>query len=382
MEQNKSCGTVFLRFLFLILMSCCNLCYADATKKLELEQINGQIQQLKNTLDEKQKQQADLHQQLKTSEIGLATLSQEIVKINKAQIKEQKELLRLEREAQQLHTKSVNQHEALAEHLRAAYQLGKLNEVKILLNQENPNTLSRHLGYYRYLIQHRVELITEIKQTLLSLSQTMQTIAEHQTSLKSLLEQKKQQQLKQIDMQKIRQQLITQLNQEVQTKQEQLSALITNQQELQEAINQLQTQTISIPSHLSFSQLQGKLHWPVKGAITATYGSTLDVGDQHLTGVILKAPLGTPVHAISQGKIIFANWLRGFGLLVIINHGNGYMSLYARNQSISVKVGDQVKPGEIIATIGNTGGYEAASLYFEIRQNGSPVNPSLWCRYT
>jgi septal ring factor EnvC (AmiA/AmiB activator) len=369
--------TIF--FLFLLISS---FVHADSPKKSTIQTIAGQIEQLKTGLTKDQQRQTDLQQQLKESELTLAALSQEIFHLNQEQTKEQKELLRLKNEEDLTQIKFHKQHNALAEQLRAAYRLGKVSEVKILLNQENPNTLNRYLGYYRYLAEQRLVLITTIKETLASLTQTMQAIEEHQNSLKKLLEQKKAQQTKQQATQKIRQQLIATLNQDVQTKQQQLDNLLENQKTLQEAIRQLGTQSFSLPQNISFAELQGKLHWPTTGTILANFGSNMDVGDQHMTGVVIKAPLGTPIHAISHGKIIFANWLRGFGLLVIINHGNGYMSLYARTQSLYVKVGDQVKAGDIIATTGNTGGYEIPSLYFEIRQNGLPVNPSLWCRYT
>ena len=136
---------------------------------------------------------------------------------------------------------------------------------------------------------------------------------------------------------------------------------------------------ISISYDPLFPQLRGKLKWPVRGSIIGAYGSSLGVKDRFLSGVIIKSSNNTPVHSIYPGKVIFANWLRGFGLLVIVNHGNGYMSLYARNHALFSKVGDTVTPHDMIATIGNTGGFAGPSLYFEIRHNGIPVDPNLWC---
>ncbi len=360
--------------LVTLLMFCCTA---------QANPLTTKIKQLQYALFHERQQDTDLHQQLKATEMTLATLAQDIAHITQLQVSEQLELTHLQKKQQDEQTRLSRQRDTLANQVRAAYELGKLNEIKILLNQENSNTLSRHLGYYRYLTQKRVELINESKQTLLSLTQTMQAITQHQQELQHLLAQKQQQQKKQEFTQKLRQQLIAQLNFEVQTKQQQLSALLENQQGLQNAIDQIQKQPVNITAaYQPFSKQQGNLPWPATGNIIGHFGTPIDESDQHLAGVIIKAPLGSPIRAISSGKVVFANWLRGFGLLVIIDHGGGYMSLYGRNQALYTKLGNKVKSGDLIAAIGNTGGYQSSSLYFEIRQNGTPVNPSLWCRKT
>jgi len=353
-------------------------------KKLELAELSKQIHILQITLENERKQNVALDQQLKTTELTLSVLNQEINHITQLQLAQKQELEKLKNQQQQETDKLNMQLAALALHVRKAYELGKLNEFKIILNQENPQTLSRYLGYYRYLTQQRLQLINESKATLDALNHTMQEITQNQFEMKNLLLQKQQQQQKQESTQKLRQALIVGLAQEVQTKEQQLTTLLTNQKALQDTLLAIQRQPVVdiLSNYLPFEKLQGKLRWPVNGNIIGYFGNSLQLGDQHLTGMIIKAPQGTPVHAISAGKIVFANWLRGFGLLVIIDHGNGYMSLYGRNQTVFTKVGNKVKSGELIAAIGNTGGYDISSLYFEIRRNGMPVNPSLWCRST
>ncbi len=147
-------------------------------------------------------------------------------------------------------------------------------------------------------------------------------------------------------------------------------------------LNTLPVQEKIPPKKVALSvsdQLRGKLHWPVRGPIMRHFGSSLGLGRQSFSGTLIKIPMGTPVHAIYQGKIIFANELRGFGLLVIVNHGDGFMSLYARNKKLYAKVGDRVKTGDVIALAGNIKDFARSALYFEIRQNGFPVNPASWC---
>lgn len=369
--SNKNGFFIFSCIFFLANAHCIT---AYANSQPEYQNINGQIEQIQTTLNQE-------HQELKASEITLAKLTLEIAHINQQQAKEELKLSELKNQEHTLQTKLSSQHDALAQQVRAAYQLGKLNEIKILFNQENPYTLSRHLGYYRYLTKERLDLISATKETLHSLTETMQSITDHKNDLQKLLVQKKQQQEKQELTQKLRQRLIAQLNQKVQTKQQQSSIALANQQALQETFNQLPALD-NLNKQQPFANLQGKLAWPTRGKLIASFGSPLSTEGQHLSGVIIQAPQGTPVKAISSGKVVFANWLRGFGLLVIIDHGNNYMSLYARNQALHAKVGEKVKPGDLIASLGNTGGYELSSLYFEIRKNGIPINPSFWCRNT
>lgn len=144
---------------------------------------------------------------------------------------------------------------------------------------------------------------------------------------------------------------------------------------MQDTLERLLTKS-PIFSSTTFKQLKGKLTWPLKGAHNGIYSLN---EPQKLNGVLISAAEGTPVHAIYGGKVIFANWLRGFGLLVIINHGDGYMSLYARNQALYAKVGDLVTQNDVIAKIGKSGGFEKSSLYFEIRRNGIAIDPRQWC---
>lgn len=350
-------------------------------KQAELHRVTGQIQQLQINITQDRQQQSDLEQKLKTSEIGIGKLSQQISSFNIAIAKEQQQLAKLKSSRQVTQNKLNKQNQALAQQLCAAFKLGQMQPLKIILNQQNPNTIQRHMNYYRYLSQARLELIEKINESLTTIKVNMQSIAQHQQNLKKLLFRNQQQQNQLQTAQKMRQQLINQFHQRVQNKEQRLASLLANQKALQDIITHLQIQTEIGITGKPFNELQGKLRWPVKGSLAARYGSTLDVGgDQHLAGVIIKAAQGTPVQAISSGQIIFANWLRGFGLLIIIKHSNNYMSLYARNHALHVKVGDRVNTGDIIATIGNSGGFEKAGLYFEVRQNGNPVNPGLWCR--
>lgn len=351
-----------------------------ASKKTELSRVVNQIQELQNNINLDKQQQQTLEKKLQTTEVAIGELSQQINKINIFINQEQMQLSQLDISHQQMLTKLSQENRALAQRLRAAYQLQQLQSFKIILNQDDPNILQRHLNYYHYLTQTRIQLINSIKQTLSKLNANMDSISQHQRILKKLLVQK---QLQQVQLQRAQAQrpaLIAQLKQGLQSKQLRLSTLLANQKGLQDIISHLKQESEQDIANLPFKNLHGKLNWPVNGKIVANFGSILDVGNQHFSGVLITAAQGTPVRAIYSGRVIFADWLRGFGLLIIINHSNNYMSLYGHNHALYAKVGDQVNTGDVIATIGNSGGFDKSSLYFEIRQNGIAVDPNTWCR--
>lgn len=370
--------------LFISLVIFSSWCFAIntmQTKKAELMRVTHQIEQLQQMLHSDQKQQQILELQLQATDLSMNKLSQQIQTLNLAIVQEQKKLMQLKKVQHLSATQLQFQHNVLVKQIQSAYRLGQLPTLKILFNQDNPNRVARHLHYYHALNQAKLNTIFHIKNTLQKLNLTLQDISSHQQTLQNLLKNMQEQQANHQHALIERKNVIAQLNQHVANKQQQLTVLIANQKTLQDIVTHLQreTKTEILPGK-PFKQLRGKLHWPVKGAFAAHFGSALDVGDQHLSGTIINAKQGTPVQAVYDGKVIFANWLRGFGLLLIINHGNDYMSLYARNHTLYAKVGESVKTGDTIATTGSSGGYNQSGLYFEIRQNGKAVDPKIWCR--
>ncbi|MDR3476641.1 MAG: peptidoglycan DD-metalloendopeptidase family protein [Gammaproteobacteria bacterium] len=345
-------------------------------KQIELAAVTNQIQQLQKNLHDDQTEQEDLVQELKTLELNLTHLNQEIEHLNQDLVNEQTELAKLKTSEQTLQTKLTDQRQALIQQIRIMYRLGKMHSLKTILNPDDINNIDRHLYYYQTLSEARSKLMAEVKSTLSILNANLAEITQHELNLKNLLQAKQLQQKQTLQAEKQRNDVIATLEQKSQTKQQQLATLMSNQKALQDMLDTLQPQETILVDNLPFNQLRGKLEWPLKGRISTI---TTNANDPHHGAIIINAEEGTPVHAVSGGKVIFANWLRGFGLLVIINHGNGFMSLYARNHAIFTKVGEKVNPRDVIATIGNSGGYNKPSLYFEIRRNGTPVDATEWC---
>ena len=264
--------------------------------------------------------------------------------------------------------------------MTSAYKLGNEESIKLLLNQEDPETISRTLKYYDYFLRARTAKLDHYRETLLSLKQVETSILDRQIQLSTnrLSLKRQQEQLAQQLQQRL--QVLSQLNKKISNSKQQLNKLNTERSKLESVLKSLEQgiAKLSLPStDEPFKVRKGMLPWPVSGRLSKYFGSTR-TANIRWNGWLLKANEGTPVHAIHYGRIIFSDYLRGHGLLTIIDHGDGYMSLYAHNQVLLKETGEWVLPNETIAKVGNTGGQKDHALYFEIRHNGKPTNPKRW----
>jgi murein hydrolase activator len=164
-------------------------------------------------------------------------------------------------------------------------------------------------------------------------------------------------------------------------------SLLHNKQQLEETVQQLSKQVkqsvfrqqSSVPN-LPFGELRGKLSWPAQGHIRDAFGTQVYQSQLRWDGTLIAAPLGEPIHAVAAGRVIFSKWMAGYGLLLIVNQGNGYMTLYGRAQTLTKSVGDYIKANEVIGTVGKSGGFTRPSLYFSIRHDGTAINPATFCK--
>ena len=183
---------------------------------------------------------------------------------------------------------------------------------------------------------------------------------------------------------KERKKVVRSLKAEIKSKGQQLDGLLADEQELKSLLQALTEALSDIPAapgdHKPFAKLKGKLKWPTSGRRLKAYGESRRIGSLRWQGVVIAGKEGQEVKAVSHGRVAYADWLRGYGLLLIIDHGDGYMTLYGHNQSLFREVGDWVEKGEVIAAVGNSGGIDNHALYFEIRKDGKPTDPIRWCR--
>lgn len=352
-------------------------------KEAELSQLRTRIDALRSDLNKVRDRYDSMRGELRDLEQRITSIRKHIAELD-AQVDLQEGKLRtLEHKQQRLNNDLDEQRDHLARQLRAAYVVGRQDYMKILLNQEEPNAVGRVVTYYSYLNRARIERIASITTTLDELAAVKADITTETQQLQQMRTSAAEEKHNLEATRNKRTVLVSKLKGEISSKDQQLARLMSDEKELQKLIAALSRALEDIPPDIegkSFEALKGKLGWPVKGPFLAQYGARRNIGSLSWQGVLISAPEGQQVRAVSQGRVAFAEWLRGYGLLLIIDHGNGYMSLYGYNQSLYRNVGDWVKAGDIVAAVGSSGGQDQSGLYFEIRHNGKPTNPSQWCR--
>ncbi|UMY61350.1 murein hydrolase activator EnvC family protein [Pseudomonas sp. LS.1a] len=432
-----------LRALILLALSCLlSPAFADerAQTQQQLDATRQDIAELKKTLGKLQEEKAGVQKDLKATETDIGNLEKQVEALQQELKKTEGELERLDTEKKKLQSARVEQQRLIAIQARSAYQNGREEYLKLLLNQQNPEKFARTLTYYDYLSKARLEQLRTFNETLRQLANVEQEIATQQQQLlaqradldsrrQSLeTERGKRQQVlaklnsdmkdrdqklqsreqDQADLSKVlktieetlarqareaeearKKALLAQQEAEKRRQQEALAAAAAREQAREPVEPPKKARTTLGPMVSSdgasyggaFSAARGKLPWPVNGRLLARFGDARGSDARaKWDGVMISANPGTQVRAVHGGRVVFADWLRGAGLLVILDHGNGYLSLYGHNQSLLKSAGDIVKAGEAISTVGDSGGQDAAGLYFAIRQQGRPTDPSQWCR--
>ncbi len=348
---------------------------------VQLSDVKKAIAKQKNSITKVNLKRASLEKQLKTDDLAIAKVAKAINTINKDQQETKKKISQLFKQKAKLSSEKRQQEKILGQQLRAAYSSGQHDYLKLLLSQKDPATVERTTTYYKYLNAARMKEIDNFQETIASL---FLITTEHQEQVTRLDNLKQNQTLQKSHLQKnktVRAQTIKLLNKELLTNKQQLIKLEAHEsnlvKELQKLIKIAKTK-ISIDLN-GLGKLKKKLSWPVKGKISHNYGSRKQ-GYLKYKGVLFSAPVGRQVTTIHNGKVLFADWLKGYGLVTVIDHGNGYMSLYGHNQTLLKGVGDRVETGEPIALVGQSGGQHQPGLYFEIRHKGNAKNPKLWCK--
>ncbi|MGD8567030.1 MAG: peptidoglycan DD-metalloendopeptidase family protein [Gammaproteobacteria bacterium] len=358
---------------------------ADNSDQQKLTALRKQIHSLQQQLERDNQQQDRAVYQLKKIETDIAERYRQLQSINDDINASRQKLASLNQRRETLQQKLASHRDEFTRQVKAAYVLGKQEYVKLLFNQQDPANVARMVVYYQYFNNARARQLNEISNQLGELNKIGGQINDRNARLKTLRQQviDETRQLK--DRRQHRQQIVAKLTTRLQNKDQMLKSLQRDEKHLMRVLNQLQQQPDNRPppvsnDHLAFAQLKGRLPWPVTGKLAARFGSNRNAGRLKWKGVLIDTATGNHIHAVAAGRVVFADWLRGFGMLVILDHGNGYMSLYGHNRQLHVTLGDRVQANEVIATAGSTGGQQISSLYFEIRHDGVPQNPAKWCK--
>ena len=348
-------------------------------KEQELAEVQERISKLKLSMDEAAAERDRLTGELQEIEMAIAEQRSRIKEIEREQRYTANKKQKLDAELADREAHLDAESEALAAQVRAAYMSGSQEKIKLLLNQHDPATLGRLMAYYRYLNDYRAENIGAVIEEIRKLDELRSQIAAEEARLAQLARSRYDELGRLNTSLESRKELLASLRRKISDSGKEVERLAAQEKDLSRLITEL-TSILSdypISSEQPFSELRGRLTWPVAGTLLHDFGQPR-AGGIKWNGVVLAAPRGREVRAIYHGRVAFADWLAGMGLLVIVDHGDGYMTLYGYNETILKDTGDWVAPGDVIATVGDSGGQAQASLYFELRSGTRPENPRRW----
>jgi murein hydrolase activator len=282
-----------------------------------------------------------------------------------------------------LETALKSQRDALAALLRSAYAVGRDEELKLLLQQNDVAAIARVLAYNRYFQRARIGRIDQLSADLEELAKVQDSIRRKSDELAAARDARSAEAARLEGERSERAALVDQLDAKLKAQGERAAALGKDEKALSALIEKLRDVFADIPRQLTgdvpFASMRGRLPWPLKGRVVTRFGAVDDSG-RRSSGLLLAAKAGTPVRAVSHGRVAFADWLRGYGLMIIVDHGDGYLSLYGCNETLLKDVGDWVNAGDTIATSGASGGQKTPGVYFEVRVKGQAVDPKGWLR--
>ncbi|MCH8504099.1 MAG: peptidoglycan DD-metalloendopeptidase family protein [Ectothiorhodospiraceae bacterium] len=350
----------------------------------ELEALREEIETIERSLQQRRQQADRVGTELADVERRMSDATRRLRELGEERERNLRRLEALEAQAVEQDQAVENHRDYLREEIRSAYALGRQQLLKLLLNQENPASLDRNLAYFDYLSRARRERIQQALSELEQLAELRRAVDGERQQLEALEREQRDRGEQLAEARRERASVLSRLTAEIDSDGERLRRLNEDEAELESMLDRLREALADIPEReldrQPFASQRGSLRWPVDGRIRVAFGSREGRMDGHWQGILLAASDGQAITAVAHGRVVFADWLRGYGLLLIIDHGDGHMTLYGYNDSLYKEVGDWVEPGETIAAAGSSGGREQPGLYFELRVQGRPQDPITWLR--
>ncbi len=349
-------------------------------KERELENVREKISDLKKSMDKRAADRDRVTVDLQKAEVQISEKRVRLKEIERQKQFSERRKAELEDKLKVRESELEAESTQLAAQVRAAYTSGSQERIKLLLNQQDPATTGRMMVYYQFLSDYRGDNIDRVKVIIDELAVLHEQASEEESRLTGLARARYAELVDLNTEQEKRQVLLVALKSKIEQEGNEIERLAAEEKDLARLIAELTSILSDYPirSEEPFSKLKGQLTWPVAGRLLHDFGQPRASGQLKWNGVVLAAPRGREVRAIYHGRIVFADWLAGMGLLVIVDHGEGFMTLYGYNETILKSAGEWVAAGDVIATVGDSGGQQQASLYFEIRQGTRPINPRRW----
>jgi len=366
---------------------------AYASQQEELENLRKRIAAVQREMDKTSESKTEAADALRESERAISNANRKLAELAALQRAADQKLGKLQGQQEKLNADMAGQQALLGKLLYQQYLGGKHEYLKLLLNNQDPNQVARDLRYYQYIARGRATWLADLRQSLAELEAVSVSTRDQRAELASLREEQTAQKRTLEKEQHARQRMLSKISHQLHRQRREITRLQRDESRLAQLVDKL-TKMLAEPKSKSlfrndnlpdnrfdgspFDQLKGKLTLPVKGEIINRFGMPRPDSRVQWKGLFLRTSSGQAVKAIAAGRVVFADWLRGFGNLMIIDHGKGYMSLYGNNETLYKQVGDVLRGGDIIATVGNTGGNEDFGLYFELRHESKPLDPMKW----
>ena len=385
--------TLLTRLLLLVLCNLILFSTAYADRQEELENLREHIAAMQRELEKTSGSKSEATDALRDSERAISNSNRKLAELATQQRAADKKLNELQKQEQLLAGSMSEQRVLLGRLLYQQYLGGKQEHLKLLLNNQNPNQLARDLRYYQYIAHNRANWLTALHDDLAALNALSMATRQQRAELTSLRTEQSAQKKILKKEQRARQQVLGNISQQLRQQRREIKRLQHNENRLAQLVDKL-AKMLAQPKSGSlfhnenlpdnrfdgspFDQLKGRLALPVKGEVTNRFGMPRPNSTALWKGLFLRTPAGQSVKAVAAGQVVFADWLRGFGNLLIVDHGKGYMSLYANNETLFKQVGDMLRGGDTIAAVGNSGGNKDSGLYFELRHESKPFDPISW----
>ena len=400
--MSNSINDVACRFPLIFLLATATAVAApDNGKQEELKELRSRIQSLQEELEQATEDRSEVADALKKSERRISDVNRGLRDLEHRQRSLSRDLKQLNEDTRSTQGEIAEQQKRLAALLKERYIQGGGDALKLMLNGQNPGEVARNLEYYGYIGRARADLIRQHRESLARL-RTLQDKTRQQNDSLTQVKQERVTQKKTLEAEKgARQEVLYKLSEQIRHQRKEIDTLARDEKRLTRLIEKLarlaaasaakpaapakpgqkvdRVADASLAS-LDFVRLKGKLALPVAGEIQHKFGASRDGGGPAWKGLFIRARQGQDVRAVGSGKVAFADWLRGFGNLLVIDHGNGYLSLYSNNESLYKQPGEPVRAGDVVAAVGATGGQDEPGLYFELRHQGKPFDPLAWVR--
>ena len=366
---------------------------AQASQQDKLDDLRKRISSVKAEIDKTSESKADAADALKASEVAISNINRKLAKLKKQKQQVDRKLNDLTTQESELNGKISLQRSQLKKLLLHQYTNGEQEYLKLLLSNQNPNQLARELQYFTYIARKRADFLTTIREDLASLSKIRESVHEKRAEIEVLQSKQTKNKSNLNKKRRARKQVLKKISRKLNSQRSEIKKLKRDENRLAKLVRKI-TDAISPTKGKSlyqnnnapdnrwdgkpFKRLKGKLTLPVKGVVTNRFNAARPDSTVAWKGLFLRTSSGSAVKAIASGQVVFADWLRGFGNLLIIDHGSNYMSLYGYNETLYKQVGDILKGGDTVASVGNSGGNKEFGLYFELRHKSKPFDPMKW----